>query len=109
MNTGMSRTSLQAVGIHFDYQASVDLLYAWIGEPRAAENVEIESGIYVRIDPTTNRVIGIEVLDCAHRFQRDPSTINVEFAKQLIEAFTRPALERLAAMKPSPPLFSSQQ
>ena len=103
----MNRASMQAVGIHIDYQADVDLLFAWIGDPQPAENIEVEPGLYVRVSPSTRQVIGIEVLDCAERFQRDPSTVDAAFAKQLIEVFTAPALERFAALRPLPPLFSS--
>lgn len=103
----MSQTSQRSVGLKYDYQPDVDLLYAWIGEPQPAENIEVEPGIYVRVIATTKQVVGIEVIDCAERFQLDPASIDAEFAEKLLARFTGPALERLAAMRPNPTLFSS--
>ena len=105
-----NQTCLQAVGLRFDYQPDTDLLFAWIGQPQPAENVEVEPGIYVRVIPATKEIVGIEVIDCAARFQRDPANIDGAFAKLLIDAFTKSALEQLAAtVTPPPSLFSSQQ
>jgi uncharacterized protein YuzE len=101
-----NHTSMQGVGVQIDYQPDVDLLFAWIGDPQEAENIEVDEGIYVRIAPATQQVIGIEVLDCAERFQQEPSA---EFAKQLIERYARPALQRFLADRPNPSLFSSRQ
>src|SRR6266436_7578813 len=95
-----NQTSMQAVGLRVDYQPDVDLLFAWLGHPKPAENIEVESGVYVRIDPQTQQVVGIEVLDCAERYQMDPASVDATFAQQLIEVFTRPALERFAALRP---------
>lgn len=103
----MNHTSQQSVGIKCDYQADVDLLYAWIGEPQAAENIEVEPGIYVRVVPATKQVVGIEVIDCAERFQLQPASIDAAFAEKLLARFTAPALERLAETRPHPTLFSS--
>ena len=105
----MAQKSAEAVGVRYDYQPDVDLLFAWIGEPQAAENVEVEPGIYVRVIPATKQVVGIEVVDCAGRFQAEASTIDAKFAEALIRRFTKPALERLAELNPHPSLFSSPQ
>jgi uncharacterized protein YuzE len=105
----MAKQSAEAVGVRYDYQPDVDLLFAWIGEPQVAENVEVETGIYVRVIPATKQVVGIEVVDCAERFQTDPATIDAKFAEALIGRFTKPALERLAEINPHPSLFSSPQ
>src|SRR5689334_21296992 len=105
----MNHTSQQPVGIKCDYQADVDLLYAWVGEPQAAENIEVEPGIYVRVVAATKQVVGIEVIDCAERFQLEPSSIDAAFAEKLLARFTPLALERLAESRPHPTLFSSPQ
>jgi uncharacterized protein YuzE len=104
----MSHTLQEAVGIHCDYQPDVDLLFAWIGEPQAAENIEVEEGIYVRINPDTRTVVGIEVLDCAARFQQDPEAVNMQFAQRLIEQYRHTALDEFNRTHP-PTLFSSPQ
>ena len=63
IGSGTSNSAIQAVTL-------ADLLFAWIGEPQAARNVEVEDGIYVRVNPETREVVGIEVIDCAARFIR---------------------------------------
>jgi hypothetical protein len=105
----MNPASLHTVGIHCDYQPDVDLLFAWIGEPQAAENIEVEPGIYIRVVPATKQIVGIEVIDCAERFQVDPASIDARFAESLMARFTPAALERLAEINPHPSLFSSPQ
>ena len=85
----MDTTSQRAVGIQCDYQPDVDLLYAWIGDPQPAENIEVEPGIYVRVIPETKQIVGIEVVDCAERFQCDPASINAAFAEALIARFAK--------------------
>lgn len=104
----MNTASQQAVGIRCDYQKDVDLLYAWIGDPEAAQNVEVEEGIYVRVSPRTRRVVGIEVLDCAARFHQDPSAVDERFAESLIERYKDAALEEFNRTNP-PTLFASEQ
>jgi uncharacterized protein YuzE len=103
----MAQRSQQAVGIQCDYQPEVDLLYAWIGEPEAAENIEVEPGIYVRVSPVRRQVIGIEVLDCSARFHREPSSIDAPFAERLIAQYSQAALAEFARISP-PTLFSSE-
>jgi hypothetical protein len=81
--------------IHIDYQPEVDLLFAWVGEPQAAENIEVEPGVYVRVLPNAKRVVGIEVLDCATRFRRRPEAINAAFAHHLLTEYSARALARV--------------
>lgn len=84
--------SRAADGYRVDYQPEADLLFAWLGEPRPADNVEVEPGIYVRVLPDTQEVVGIEVLDCAERFGRKPQTIDASFAASLVEKYRAAAL-----------------
>jgi uncharacterized protein YuzE len=104
----MNHTSQEAVGIHCDYQPDVDLLFAWIGEPKAAENIEVDEGIFVRVDPDTRTVVGIEVLDCAARFRKPPAAVDTQFAERLIEQYRQAALDEFNRLNP-PTLFSSPQ
>ena len=80
--------------LHFDYQADIDLLFAWLGEPCAAENVEVEPGIYIRVSPVTREPVSIEVLDCAVRFQADSRKIDQGFAERIFNAYARRVVER---------------
>lgn len=101
--------SQRTVGLRCDYQAEVDLLFAWVGDPQPAENIEVEPGIYVRVAPSSGTVVGIEVLDCAERFQIEPASIDAAFAESLLARFTAPALEHFRKTHPQPTLFSSPQ
>jgi hypothetical protein len=83
-----------------DYQSDADLLFAWSGEPRATDNVEVEPGIYVRVVPGTQEVVGIEVIDCARRFHVSPESIDSSFVAKLVDRFrdsARVGLSRTAA------------
>lgn len=103
----MNNTSQQGVGIQCDYQPDVDLLFAWIGEPQAARNVEVEDGIYVRVNPETREVVGIEVVDCAARFHQDPAAVDMRFAERLLEQYRQAAIDAFNRTDP-PTLFSSR-
>lgn len=105
----MPPTSQRLVGIQCDYQPDVDLLFAWLGDPQPAENIEVEPGIYVRVATATGQVVGIEVLDCAERFGQRPASIDAAFAESLLARFTAPALERFREAHPQRQLFSSPQ
>ena len=80
--------------IQVDYQADVDLLFASIGPPEPARNVEVAPGVYVRVAPAGNRVLGIEILDCAARFNVDPSTVDQAFVEERLREFSGPALTK---------------
>lgn len=77
--------------LHVDYQPQVDLLFAWRGHPRKARNVEVEPGVYVRISDE-KRVVGIEILDCAARFDRTPESIDSSFVEAKLKEYTPAAL-----------------
>ena len=83
--------------VHVDYQVCVDLLFAWVGEPQQAQNVEVEPGVYVRVNAQSKQVIGIEILDCAARFDVPPESITREFVRAKMDQYAAPALARLTA------------
>ena len=72
--------------LHVDYQPQVDLLFAWVGEPQKARNIEVEPGVYVRVSET-KRVVGIEILDCSVRFERTPDSIDRAFAESKLKEY----------------------
>jgi len=51
--------------INWDYDA--DVLYISFGKPGNAEGVDIGDGTIVRIEPTTNEINGITILNPLHR------------------------------------------
>ena len=48
--------------IKYHYDRDVDVLYASLGNPKAAKTVEKENGIILRIDPDTGQTIGFTVV-----------------------------------------------
>lgn len=81
--------------LHLDYQPEVDLLFAWFDEPQPAKNIEVEPGVYIRVAPEAKRVVGIEILDCAARFNLSPDSINRSFVQEKLREYSAPALAAL--------------
>jgi hypothetical protein len=86
----------QADVIHQDYQPDADLFFAWIGESRRAESVEVEPGIYVRVEPESRQVVSVEILDCAARFGLTAGPTE-GFGEQMLQRYRDAALESFAA------------
>lgn len=53
--------------INWDYDADADLLYISFGNPQNAEGVDIGEGTIIRIEPNSNGIIGITILNPLHR------------------------------------------
>ena len=49
------------------YDAEADVLYVSFGKPRRAEGMDIGDGTILRIDPDTEEIIGITILDFKRR------------------------------------------
>lgn len=58
----------------FKYDRSVDVLYCSFGDPRPALSVEQENGVVLRLDPETEAVVGITIVDFFKRFADNPDT-----------------------------------
>ena len=69
----MAQKELLELKINYDPKA--DVLYCSFGDPRAAVSVETEEGIVVRLDPETEDVVGMTVLDFSKRFREHPGNI----------------------------------
>ena len=53
--------------INWDYDADADVLYISFGNPQNAEGVDIGEGTIIRIEPDSNEIIGITILNPLHR------------------------------------------
>jgi uncharacterized protein YuzE len=53
--------------INWDYDADADVLYISFGNPKNAEGVDIGEGTIIRIEPDSNEIIGITILNPLHR------------------------------------------
>jgi len=55
------------------YDRSADVLYCSFGEPRPAISVEEDNGVVLRLDPDTDELIGITIVDFFKRFAEHPN------------------------------------
>lgn len=53
--------------IKWDYDAEADVLYISFGNPQTAEGVDIGEGTIIRIQPDSNEIIGVTILNPLHR------------------------------------------
>ncbi len=53
--------------INWDYDADADILYISFGNPKNAEGVDIGEGTIIRIEPNSNEITGITILNPLHR------------------------------------------
>jgi len=54
------------------YDAKNDVFYCSFGEPREAYSVEMEDGVYLRLDPDNDAAVGITVVDFYKKFAEQP-------------------------------------
>ena len=80
-------------GIRLKYEPEYDLLSVWLGSPEPADNVEVEPGFCIRVSRSSHRVVGLEVVSAAARFQKDKRVVGTPaFARSLIERYGPMAL-----------------
>jgi len=59
--------------LNFDYDQESDVLYCSFGRPVRAIGHEIAEGVVIRVDETTNKVVGITLTDFSRRFTHSQS------------------------------------
>ncbi|HEV2197979.1 MAG TPA: DUF2283 domain-containing protein [Candidatus Acidoferrum sp.] len=77
--------------LKLNYDPKGDILYCSFGEPREAIGVETPDGIIFRLDPETEDVIGITVIDFSKRFQKHPGdvlTFPIKWTRRLAPEFS---------------------
>lgn len=62
------------------YDKTSDVLYLSVGNPRPAISEELGDDILLRVDPETEEVVGLTILNLASRFStlETPQTLPVE-------------------------------
>lgn len=60
--------------LKISYDPKGDVLYCSFGDPREAISIEQE-GMIIRLDPETEDVIGVTVVDFSKRFREHPGNI----------------------------------
>ena len=59
--------SLTKEGLSINYDEDADILYISLGRPQPAISVEVNDGNLMRVDPFTDELVGITVLDFKER------------------------------------------
>lgn len=63
------------------YDSEGDVLYLSVGAPRAAISREIGDDVLLRVDPETDEVVGITILNLSKRPGYDVMSVEVELRK----------------------------
>ncbi len=79
----MVTKKINSLDLQIHYDDSVDVLYISFGNPRPAVATEINKGDFVRVDPYTDEVAGITILDFKKRYITKAS-MNIEESAQNI-------------------------
>ena len=102
----MGQTAIDFSDFKVSYDDSVDVLYVSFGNPRSGIAMEINDGDFVRVDPYTDEVVGVTLLDFHERFV---ASINatIEESVQLIipkilEKFRKHSYQILREIAPVP-------
>ena len=66
----------------FRFDAKSDVMYFSFGEPREAISVEQESGLIIRMDPETDEVVGLTIVDFLKRLSGKDETFSVPIGIQ---------------------------
>ena len=80
----MVSNNLKDIDLKISYDEEADVLYISFGKPRPGIAVEVNDGDFVRVDPYTDRVVGITILDFRERFMPLPSMSLEESARTII-------------------------
>ena len=63
----------QLKNIDIDYDPTSDVMYCSFGKtPAEAISVETSEGVFIRLDPETNKPVGITIVDFSRRFTLHP-------------------------------------
>ena len=80
----MGQKYINNINLKINYDEISDVLYISFGDPRPGIATEINEGDLVRIDPDTNEVVGITIIDFKERYISKPSTSIEESAHSII-------------------------
>ena len=80
----MVSKSLKKLNLQVRYDDLADVLYISFGDPRPGIAVEVNGGDLVRVDPYTNEVVGITLLDFKERYMPATSMSIEESAQNII-------------------------
>jgi uncharacterized protein YuzE len=58
-------------GVSLNYDKNNDVLYFHFEKPHEAVSMEIADGVFVRLDPKTDQVVGFTILDLSKKSLED--------------------------------------
>lgn len=58
-------------GLNFSFDKDGDILDISIGKPQRAISKEVEDDFFVRVDPKTNKIVGLSILNFGKWFKSD--------------------------------------
>jgi uncharacterized protein YuzE len=68
---------VRSLGVHASYDPEDDLLSVVLGEPVPAITESVDNTLYVRIDPTSRKIVGFEVFDLRSHLAEQPSYLDI--------------------------------
>jgi len=80
----MVSKNLKNLNFQVRYDDSADVLYISFGDPRPGIAVEVNDGDLVRVDPYTDEIVGITLLDFKERYMPPPSMSIEESAQNIV-------------------------
>ena len=80
----MDEDKMKDLSLDISYDEDVDILYVSFGKPKAAISMELKSGAFVRLDPFTDEIVGVTILDFKERYMKsNPADIS-DCAKSVV-------------------------
>lgn len=80
----MDKKGLNEKLTKINYDEVADVLYVSFGEARAGLALEVRQGDFVRVDPNTDDIVGITILDFRQRYMASGSDDLDESAKTIL-------------------------
>ena len=80
----MDIKKIKNLNLQIDYDDGADVLYISFGKPRAAISKEVSVGDFVRIDPFTDEVVGVTILDFKERYMSSESSDLIKSAEKIL-------------------------
>lgn len=66
-----------------DYDKETDVLYISFGKPKKAIGIEVDQGNVVRVDPFSESVVGITIVDFSYKYGERSESIE-EMAQDIV-------------------------
>jgi uncharacterized protein YuzE len=80
----MATRQIKKPEVQIDYDKRADVLYISYGNPRPGIALEVNDGTLVRIDPYTDDIVGITIINFRERYMFSASDNIEKSAKKII-------------------------